>query len=55
MKALYLAAMTLGMLLPTTQVMAQTPIFHWGNDTRAMTQQDCMTRARFALTRPCWN
>jgi hypothetical protein len=42
-------ALTFGMALTTTQAIAQTPIFHWGSDTRGMSQQDCMKRARFAM------
>jgi hypothetical protein len=48
MRMLYLAV-TVGMALTTTQAMAQTPIFHWGSDTRAMSQPECMKRAKFAL------
>jgi hypothetical protein len=47
-KILYLTA-TIGLVLTSTQVMAQTPTFHWGNDTRGMSQEDCMKRARFAM------
>jgi hypothetical protein len=35
--------------LTVTPAMAQTPIYHWGNDTRGMSQEDCMKRARFAM------
>jgi hypothetical protein len=48
MKVLSLA-MAAGMAFMTTHAIGQTPIFHWGSDTRGMSQEDCMKRARFAL------
>jgi hypothetical protein len=51
MNKLRLVAITIGLGLITsaTQAMAQSPIFHVGSDTRAMTQADCMNRAKFAM------
>jgi hypothetical protein len=47
-KILYLTA-TIGLALTSTQAVAQSPIFHWGNDTRGMSQEQCMKNARFAI------
>lgn len=47
MKALLLAV-TAGLAI-ATQAQAQTPNLQWGSDTRAMSQQECMKRAKFAM------
>jgi hypothetical protein len=47
-KKLYLAA-AIGTVLTISPAVAQTPIYHWGNDTRGMSQDECMKRARFAM------
>ncbi len=46
----YFPALALGLAAMTaTPAMAQSPVFHWGSDTRAMPQQECMKRAKFAM------
>ena len=47
-KTLYVAAM-IGTMLTISPTIAQTPIYHWGNDTRGMSQEQCMKNARFAM------
>jgi hypothetical protein len=51
MKNFYLVMMTIGLGLAsaTAQARAESPAMHWGSDTRAMSQQECMKRARFAM------
>ena len=51
MKTLRLAAIAIGFGTVTcaTAAVAQSPIFHVGSDTRAMSHADCMNRAAFAL------
>ena len=48
MKLLFVA-MTVATALSATHALAQGPIFHWGSDTRAMSQAQCMTNAKFAI------
>src|SRR5688572_28653593 len=47
-KTLYVAA-TSGTMLTISPTIAQTPMYHWGNDTRGMSQEQCMKNARFAM------
>jgi len=51
MKRLHLVLMTIGfgLTMTATQAAAQSPVLHWGSDTRAMSQEECMKRARFAM------
>ena len=48
MKTIY-AAVAVATTLMSTQTFAQAPVFHWGSDTRAMSQAECMKRAKFAI------
>jgi hypothetical protein len=48
MKTIY-ATIAVGIALTSTPTFAQAPVFHWGSDTRAMSQPECMKRAKFAI------
>jgi|ERR1043165_6630608 hypothetical protein len=48
MRSLYLAITTISMVAAST-AQAAGPVFHWGSDERAMSQQECMKRAKFAM------
>jgi hypothetical protein len=48
--SLLLITFCLGLVtLTATRALAQGPALHWGSDTRAMSQQECLKRAKFAL------
>jgi hypothetical protein len=42
-------AIGLGLITSATQALAQGPVFHVGSDTRAMSQANCMSQAKFAI------
>ena len=47
--SLALCAIGIGLAVSATPVSAQSTAVHWGFDTRAMSVQECMQRARFAM------
>src|SRR3954453_8134940 len=48
MKNLCFVMATIG-VFAATSAQAAGPAFHWGSDERAMSQQECMKRAKFAM------
>ncbi len=49
MRSVLLKALAVMAFLPATQAFAQTPSLQWGWDTRAMSQADCLSKAKFAM------
>jgi hypothetical protein len=47
--SLLLITVSAGLVAFTAAGVAQAPIIHWGSDTRAMSQEECVRRAKFAL------
>ena len=49
MKHFQMCAMVSLAIMAASPAMAETPNLQWGSDTRAMSQPDCLNRAKFAM------